>query len=313
MCFWLLLGPNVSGAAAPWIDAKEYGGIAYFLFDSPPSIERYDLTNSQFLSGLPLAEAPTAFAVDADGIYVSFGRRTSRFALNGSGETHLRNTPTDVRALVTLGPYLYIHYESGYDANYVSLNKISGVQIDWKTYIYGGLNGISIAPTIRKIFGRDAGSSPSDIHQLTLNADGTLGSLTDSPYHGAYPGATKTFVFPGEARVADNSGVAYNTADLTYSNSLAGAFDDLAFYGDLPIVLRGQTLYGYSNAFIETGQFTSSAPIKKVFVSGSNIYGFFLNDNFYKAPSIFFLTGVSPLSFFNVYIKINVNLSFSNK
>ncbi|MDQ5852588.1 MAG: hypothetical protein M3380_11075 [Chloroflexota bacterium] len=66
---------------APWIDSMESGGRAYFLFSSPARIERYDLNSQTWLPNITLAYTPTAFTVDAEGLYISFGRRTSRFAL----------------------------------------------------------------------------------------------------------------------------------------------------------------------------------------------------------------------------------------
>src|SRR6266508_3824620 len=76
--------PNLQQTAA-WISSQERGGIAYFLFASPAKLERYALQSGTWLAPIALAATPTAFTVDADGLYISFGRSTSRFALDGSG------------------------------------------------------------------------------------------------------------------------------------------------------------------------------------------------------------------------------------
>src|SRR3954471_15553751 len=49
------------------------------------------------------------------------------------------------------------------------------------------------------------------------------------PITATIPDATRTYVFPNESKVADNGGIIYNTTDLTYVNSLGGAFTDLDF------------------------------------------------------------------------------------
>ncbi|HEU5104144.1 MAG TPA: PKD domain-containing protein [Roseiflexaceae bacterium] len=269
--------PSLALAAvqtAPWLDSKVQDGIVYFLFATPPKIERYALQSGIWLSPIELAATPTAFTVDSDGMYISFGRSTSRFTLSGAGQTHLLNTITDVQSLHTIGQFLYLNYANYPYGTITSINKLTGVQVDSKDYIYAMLVGTSVAPTRGKLFGRDTGLSPADIRQVVLNADGTLGASTDSPYHGDYPSASMTYVFPGEARVADDSGIIYNTVDLTYNNSLAGHIDDLAFYGDLPIVLRGSTLIAYSNSFQETGRYALASQPRDIFVAGATIYAF---------------------------------------
>lgn len=274
IAFLLLMTACVPSQAANWIQSTEHAGIAYFLYDSPTVIERYDLASQSILPNITLSDIPTAFTVDQDGLYISFGRRTSRFALDGTGEMHLQNTNADVTDLLVNGGYLYLFHSYG---NLLSVDKFSGVQIDWKTYSYN-MTGPSIAPTPGKIFARTSGVSPSDIVEIVTNPDGTLGLQKDSPYHGDYPSASKTYVFPGDARVVDNSGVIYSTSDLTYNNSLAGSFDDIDFYGDLPVVLRGDTLYSYSNTFLETGNHTASMMLDNIYVHGDTIFAFFTND-----------------------------------
>ena len=133
VAFLFLLTPYVPSQAANWIQSTEYAGIAYFLYQSPAVIERYDLVNRGFLSNTPLGDIPTAFTLDHDGIYISFGRRTSRFALNGTGEVHLQNTNEDVTDLLVNGDFLYLFHRGG---NLLSVNKFTGVLLDWEDYFY---------------------------------------------------------------------------------------------------------------------------------------------------------------------------------
>lgn len=261
-------------AQSSWLQSKASDDIAYFLFATPARIERYDFSNDSWLTTINLPARPTAFAVDADGLYVAFDRRVSRFTLNGTDETHLENTSHTIIELFTIAEFLYINHSTYPSGNITSVNKFTGLTIDAKVYRSDVLSGISVARTIGKIFARDSGTSPADIFQVSLNADGTLGAATDSPYHGNYPRATKTFIFPTENRVVDNAGIVYNTTDLTYSNSLAGAIDDIAFYGDLPVVLRAGQLIVYNNALLETGTHTPAQRPEKIYVHEETILAF---------------------------------------
>ena len=260
--------------STPWLDSIESEDLIYFIFQSPAKIERYDLNSEMWLPEISLSDVPTAFTVDGQGLYISFGTRTSRFNLDGTSEVHLLNTSNDATGLHTIGQFIYIVYADYPYGKITSADKASGMLIDSRSYIYDLFVGSSIAPTIGKLFARSSGISPSDIMQVILYPDGTLGAANDSPYHGDYPSASKTFVFSDEALVVDNAGIIYNTADLTYANSLAGSFDDIAFYGELPIVLRDGTLFAYSKDFLETGRYTPNTQPLKIYVQGKYIYAF---------------------------------------
>lgn len=264
----------VTAAQAAWLDTTGSGGIAYFLFDSPPQIQRYDMNSEAWIAPIALAEAPTAFAVDSDGLYVAFGRRTARFNLDGTGEIHLQNTASDVTTLVAGSSALYLFSGGYYSANVLSVDKFSGGLIDQGDYYYS-ITGVSIAESAGKLIGRDQGLSPCDIRTIDITPGGELGALDDSPYHGDFPCGSRTWVLPGGARVTDDAGIVYTTNDLTYNNSFAGSFDDIAFYGTIPIVLRDVTLTSYSAAFLPVGSATLPHAVDRIFVQGETIFSFF--------------------------------------
>jgi len=258
-----------------WLDAQNYGGIIYFLNQSPAQIDRYDLTSESWISSITLSGIPTAFTIDGSAIYIGFGTSVSKFNLDGTGEVPLLTTDTDIQSLHVTDYYLYVNYSDYPYGKFASVNKTTGALIDTESYTYDVLQGVSLAPSLGYLFGRDQGISPSDIVQITLNPDGTLGSSMDSPYHGDFPYATETFVLPGEAYVADNSGIVYNTSDLTYANSLAGSFDDLAFSDGSIILLRDNVLIAHNNSFLETGRYTPSNSPGGIFVNDEKVYSFF--------------------------------------
>lgn len=274
---WLLLTallPTPVQAQATWLQSKAHGDIAYFLFASPARLERYDLASASWLTPIALPATPTAFAVDSDGIYVAFDRSVSRFPREGGEATHLENTATTITDLFTINEFLYLNHSAYPNGNLTSVNKLTGLTIDSKAYLYKIFRGLSVGPTIGKAFARDTGISPADMVQVTLNSDGTLGAATDSPYHGAYPDAAQTFIFPDESRVVDSAGIVYNTADLSYNTSFAGAVDDLAFAGDVTVVLRSGTLLAYNQQLLETGAYTPSTKPRKIYLAGDTIVAF---------------------------------------
>src|SRR5439155_10853618 len=96
-----------------------------------------------------------------------------------------------------------------------------------------------------------------------------------SPHHGDYPGANRVWVFPGDAKVVDDSGTVYSTGNLTFLNSFGGSINDLDFYGtDIPIVLRDSTLIAYSNSLLPVGSRSLSFTPRNIYVGGTNILTF---------------------------------------
>jgi PKD repeat protein len=266
-----------SVSAAPWIDVQESNGIIYFLYSSPALIKRYQISTDSWLTDIALSNTPTAFRVTSDALLIAFGRSTSKFDLSGANESHLLNTNTDILSLHVANQLLLVNYSYSLYGNFTSVNLSSGAVVDNKSYYPYAFIGVSLAPTIGKLFGRTTGISPSDIVQVTFDAQGNFTQMKDSPYHGAYPGASKTWVSPNENYVVDSAGIIYNTADLTYRSSFTGQVTDLAFYGDLPVVLRNDTLIAYNNTFLETGRLTPANAPLNIFISGSIIYGFYVD------------------------------------
>lgn len=247
---FILLLP-VSALRAEIIQAVEHEGVGYFIQTGSTVLKRYDYASESWLPHIELTQQPSALVVD-EYIYIGIDRYVFRINKQDETATHLRNTTSSVSSLSLLGDNLYI--VNG--ATITGVSKLDGTFIgdNISQSSYYSMRGYSAAPSINKIFGLTTGVSPADIRVQNINLDGTLGAQTDSPYHGSYSIGSKSYVFPGDARVADNSGVVYHTTDLSFAGSFAGSFDDLAFWGDLPIVLRGDTLYAYSTNILESGQ-----------------------------------------------------------
>ncbi len=264
--------PPVGNAGSNWLDAQQQDGVAYFLFDS--RIERFDLVNQTWLEPVTTPVDPKAFVVDSNGLYVGTSTSVWRLAFGGTEWSKLLNTPYAVTALLLDEDVLYVI--NNYQVS--SVNKTTGRLIDSKVYSYA-LTGVSIARERNVLLGRSQDVSPSDIVQVRVDSEGKLDVQRDSPYHGDYPGASRTFVSPNEQRVADDGGIVYNTDDLSYAGSLAGAVQDLTFYGDLPIAIRSGSLLAFSNTFLETGRVALPGDgATKVFVQDDTAFVFYHAD-----------------------------------
>jgi hypothetical protein len=265
-------------APAQWVQSTRMGNIAYFLFGTSPRIERFSTTDSQWLPAiiLPTVYGPaTAMSVDADTLYVAYGQSAKRYSLGGSNETHLVNTAESIQSIFTDGNLILLNHSISAYARLTSINKSNNALIAQFDNYIDSVSGASIAPGINKIFGRSVGISPSDITYVGYNDDGTFSGGGDSPHHGDYPGALRTWVFPNQTKVVDDSGTVYSTGNLTYLNSFGGAFTDLDFYGvDIPIVLRGSQLQSYTSSLLPVGSYTFPVTPRNIYVAGSNVLAF---------------------------------------
>jgi len=253
------------------------GDIAYLVSEDAAIVSRYDIPNETWLSSLSLGSDlnPTAALVDGDGIYVAYGKAVYRYDLEGSNGRHLINTLSPVKAIHSDGNLLFINYTSGLYTRAVSINKTTETLIDTVDDYLDTIYGSSISPTLNRIFGRTSGTSPSDISFLEYDDDGFFGINSGSPYHGDYPSANKTWVFPDESKVIDSSGIVYATQSLDYLNSLGTSIDDIAFYQDeIPIVLNGATLTSYSNSLLLAGSTTLDRSPERIFVNDENVLAF---------------------------------------
>jgi uncharacterized ParB-like nuclease family protein len=248
--------------------AVRTGETYYFAFTGPNRIERYDLATRQWLAPVALEAAATALWADESFIYVAEDRAVFRFGLDGSGRTAVGNGEATVRSLFTIKDVLVFASSS---EQLTSLNKHTGLFLATFSSSWYGMGGISTAPSLNRLFYRTTGVSPSDIGYIEMGTDGKLVKSGQSPYHGDYPSATRTFVFPDSARVADDSGTVYSTDSLSYTNSLGGTFTDLSFYGsNIPIVLRGNKLHSYTNTLLEAGSYTLAATGLRMAVAGED-------------------------------------------
>lgn len=264
-----------SSVQAQWLASSQSEGLAYFLQASPARWERYDLTNGHWLPPIPLPsihDEPTAGFVDADGIYVAYGRSVFRYNRDGGDETHLANTTQEVTALIANRDYLYFTVQ--WSGEVTSISKSQNTFAATGNAFYT-MEGLSISASGTHLFGRSSNVSPSDIVMLELKPDGTFGLQMDSPHHGEYPYAFMTWVFPDDGRVVDSAGIVYNALTLRYVASFGGTISDLQFHGgDIPIVLRGSEIIAYTSGLLPVGSTNLGFSPNKIYLTESNVVAF---------------------------------------
>jgi hypothetical protein len=252
-----------------WVATQAFNGVVYFLFKFPARISRFDMNRDAWLSNIRLSSPPSAFAIDAEGVYVAYNRRVVRFPLDGGDEIPLYNAQTNINTLFTYKNMLYLLDSRG---NVVSLDKLSGQQMDAGSYS-SNIQTIQVAPSLQKAFAHRG----YEILEIPLNDDGAIGLQsikTYAPISGQRIGSD-IFIFPDLTHLVDNSGTVYNTTNLSYFDNYAGVVHDLAFYRDFAIVRRQNILISISNRTMqEHGRYILKNNPLKIYVNSEFVYGF---------------------------------------
>jgi hypothetical protein len=256
----------------------EYNNIGYVFDSNTNVVGRYDIPNEAWLQPITLqnmSAGPTVAHVDANGIYAGFDRSIFRYRIDGTGRTHLINLETPAIAIHSDGNLLFLNHSISLYAKFVSIDKNSNSVIDTFQDYGDALSGSSIAPSLNKIFGRSIDISPSDVTFITYNDRGRFGPTAgDSPYHGDYFPAIRTWVFPDGSKVIDDSGIIYATSDLTYASRLSRV-NDIGFVGgQLPIVLYGKDIIAYSRSLLPTGSVRLDFDASRILVGDDSVIVF---------------------------------------
>lgn len=237
----------------PWVSSQRNGDEVRFLFAS--QIQRYDLVTKSWLPSVTLPRTgATAMAADAQGTAVAYGTSIYRYGSDFTGEVPLGSTSSNVESLFFDGNLLIAVHSTGSYSRVKILNRTSGAELSSAESYVDTLYGTSHAPLTNRLYGRTQGTSPSDIVTASYTDAGVASNTVGSPYHGAYPTATRTWIFPDESRVVDSSGTVYTAPGLNYFGSFAGTIADIAFNGDVPVLLRGGELIAFTPNLLETGR-----------------------------------------------------------
>ncbi|HUG09917.1 MAG TPA: immunoglobulin domain-containing protein [Opitutaceae bacterium] len=281
---WACMGAS-GDTAPPWTHKVVAGDIAYFAFATPARIERYDMAGEQWLPSIALTNSPTALAVDENAIAIAYNRAVVTRALDGTGEAGLINQPNDVAGLLLSPDFIFVVSPSYANPSITSVRRSDRQFVaTWSgTYAFG--SGFAIAPAARRIYGIDTMTSGASLDELTFNPDGTFptgypGYRSAGSYYYTSAHEPRTYVSPDEGTLILGAGYVFDADSLTYRASLAGSFDDMVYYGnDVPILLRGDSLYAYSNAFLESGSKTLSVEAQALALRSGDVFAFSADAN----------------------------------
>lgn len=256
------------------VATSRHGQVFEVLTSGPNQIRRYDATADKWLApiALPNTEVPRAMVAHNNGVLVAFERVVYRYSLDGTPPAHIANTQSTITSLAVFDNVLVIVYGSGITTVNIGTHSI----IDQGQAGYG-CGGASMANTSRRLFCRSTGVSPADILYLQFDAQGDYLGQTDSPAHGDYASATRTWLFPDGNRVVDDAGIVYSTQSLGYLGSFAGNFQQLAFVGDLPVLARGKNLFAYTNTLLESGTRELLNTPLALFTDNAKVYSIYEN------------------------------------
>jgi len=259
--------------ATPWVEDRLFDDVVYFLYTHPARFERFDLDARIWLPTIALPQTPATFDIDQDGIYLAFrSGLVSRFNHEGDNEVPLAVFSDQPATLTVVGDVLYVHLAL-YNVKVHSIIKWTGAPID-ESFIYSyWMRGLCPAPTFRRIFA-NLENRPG---YFELGPYGRLGDQIRSySYSVNLSNSETTWLFPDANVVAYDSGHIISTDDLTAVSDFGGKIDGLKFYGDVPIVLRNDTLIAYSPAFLRTGEVSLGLTARRLYVYGDEIVVFHL-------------------------------------
>lgn len=283
-----LTRPGRALPATPYVTAKQKGRLVHFLYAAPARIERYDLDTQSWLAMVLLPPGPVAFDVDASGIFVAYESSLYAFEPDGTRQRFLRNLDETPIELFAAGAHLVA----------VAPGKVSSVQksdgaLIAEQGVFFGITGATFDGS--EVLGRTAWVSPADVLRIAVHPDGTLGSDQDSPYHGDFSWAERTFLLPATGRFVDDSGIVYDATDLTYQGSLAGAIDALAAAGDAAVFLRGGNLVLVGADFLRQGVYSPAEASVGVFARAGAAFSVALSGGIVQIERIAFSDFTQPM------------------
>ncbi|SMF58589.1 Cobalamin biosynthesis protein CobT (nicotinate-mononucleotide:5, 6-dimethylbenzimidazole phosphoribosyltransferase) [Alteromonadaceae bacterium Bs31] len=246
----LLLLPLAGWVNAAILDSKINNNVVYFIASESIELKRYSLLQETFLDPIPLSGQPTALHVNDSALYVSYGTQTYKMDLNGGNTELFLSSAKAIEDIASIGSVLFF----GAQNTIQSVDAQTASIIDEMNRNYGAAELSAIGGSL---WSTSAGVSPADIRNISVDANGSFGEETDSPYHSDYTIGTEAFPLYDD-RVVYNSGIAYNAADRTYNAALGGSFKDLLITAEQLIVLRNSALLAYDKTPLITGVFDTS-------------------------------------------------------
>lgn len=239
-------------------------------------IARYDLATRSWLSArvLPRSGA-TAMTGDEQGTAVAYGTAIYRSGVDFSGEILLGNTTSSIESLFFDGNLLIAIHSQGTTGRITIFDRTSGTQLSTVSRIGSPIFAASLAPNTNRIYGLSYIGSGSGAMTASYTDAGGIGNPARGTQNTTTTTATKTWVFPEETRMADTSGTINSTPALASFANFSGTVADLAFNGDVPVVLRGGEVIAFTSNLQEAGRAAVGVSTgAKLYVTASDAFVF---------------------------------------
>lgn len=205
-------------------------GIVYLFSRKYQSIFRWRISTRSYLQSIPLVfqALDVAYSEAHQKIYTAYASGEIRVIdLNTAplSEVPFFNLPDKPLSIDSVGDFLFAVDPSGAWSTHYVISE-AGVLLDSETWRDPSREFEWCEATRKLYFFRD-GSSPNDLLQMTIDADGKMGDDTDSPYHGGFNVSTPIRAKPDGSQVIIGSGVIFHGTTLQFEpNSIANSFID---------------------------------------------------------------------------------------
>ncbi|KFA89145.1 lipoprotein [Archangium violaceum Cb vi76] len=215
--------------------ALSSNGVVHFLDGTNDKVRRLDLTTQRFLPAFAGTGDAVSMAVAPDGsaTYLGYtGGRIDAFNPVDATSRFFGAAPETASSLLVTGDYLFTVDGSGSWDSHSLYQRSTGARVATADWRYSS-RAMVFSPINKRVYHLDSGVSPTDVRMVQVDhIAGTMGTETDSPYHGSYSLPNPLRLLPDESGVIVGSGLIFNTRDLTYRTSIGLTFQDIAFHGD---------------------------------------------------------------------------------
>jgi len=192
------------------------------------NIFRWSVKEQRYLSPIALRGRPNhlTYSAELDRLYVGYPDNQVSAIDGGPApvERVLFNHPESIDGLCAVGEHLLVAFRGSGWADYAIYNR-EGLLTSRSDLQYFSRH-YAWSPVKRRLYQFSDGMSPSDLHHITINPDGTLGASKDSPYHGEIAPIAPIRVSPDGSVVLLGSGVFFDGDTMTAIGALPRAVVD---------------------------------------------------------------------------------------
>ncbi|MBK1883515.1 hypothetical protein JIN85_13895 [Luteolibacter pohnpeiensis] len=263
--------PGISGSNLG--KSIKHGGVKYFLFSEPSRVERYDLESGNWLEPILFPTEVADFAVDSSGIFTVSNEELDKLSLDGSQVEMVtqwtNSTTTGGAPVVAADDSNILLYKNGYlfafdkfTRDQVGEYDFSGESIYYPTFEF--------IPQLNRVYFQ----SRPHVNFFIKSENGYSVSKGWDLYDLSY--FERLFVSPNGDQMITDMGDVMSIEDESeiLIDNIEGGITDITYNGNLPVVLRGNTLVAYDDVFQIVGKREISGEVLNIDYSNGEIVVF---------------------------------------